>query len=177
MLTNNKRPVNSAADLAGLKIRVPEAPISIAIFKALEANPTPVAFNELYGALQQKVVDGQENGYNTIAAGKFYEVQKYVAETNHMWGANPFYVSEKFYQSVPADIQKLIMECGANAGTAQRKLYRDMVAGSKQTCIDNGMQVSTPDLAGLKEKTKVVYTDFIKQYPQYESIIKEIQAL
>jgi tripartite ATP-independent transporter DctP family solute receptor len=177
VLSNNKRPVNSLSDLQGLKIRVPEAPVSIAIFDALGANPTPIAFNELYGALQQGVVDGQENGYNTITLNKLNEVQKYVAETNHMWSANALLVSEKWWKTLPADIQNLIKEVGAEFCTTQRKLYRDMTEQSKQTAIASGVTVTTPELDEFREATRPVYEDFYKQVPEAEAIVEQILAL
>lgn len=96
VVSTNKK-IESLADLKGLKMRVPQAPISIAIFNALGCNATPLAFNELYSALQQKVVDGQENGYPTFSTNHYYEVQDYIAETYHMWSINELFVSEMFW--------------------------------------------------------------------------------
>jgi tripartite ATP-independent transporter DctP family solute receptor len=177
VITNSRRPIVNLPDIKGLKIRTPEAPISVAIFNALGANVTPMAFGELYCALQQKVVDGQENAYNTVASSRLFEVQKYVAETNHMWGAFVVLASTKWWDTLDADLQEAISVAAAESSTYQRKLFREETAQSKQMCLDGGMVVSSPDMAQLSAAVQSVYEDFYKQYPQYKSIVERIQAL
>jgi hypothetical protein len=87
-VTNSKRPIMKPEDLDGLKIRVIPNPVFLDTFKAFKANPVPMPFAELYGALESKAVDGQENPFAVIASNKFYEVQKYVSGTNHVYAAN-----------------------------------------------------------------------------------------
>ena len=89
-ITSSSKPIKTAEDLKGYRIRVPVSPIFVSLFKALGASPTSINFNELYTALQTRLVDGQENGLVAIEAGKLYEVQKYVSETNHIW--DPFWL-------------------------------------------------------------------------------------
>lgn len=177
VITNSKRPINKLSDLKGLKIRTPEAPISVAIFKALGANVTPMAFNELYSALQQGVVDGQENAYNTVASSSFFEVQKYVAETNHMWGNFAILASEKWWQGLPKDIQDAIAKAAKEASVYQRKVFREQTEKSKQLCLDKGMQLTKPDPAEFIQAVQPVYQDFLKQHPDYKSIVDEILSL
>lgn len=177
VITNSIRPINSLADLKGLKIRTPEAPISVAIFNALGANTTTISFSELYSALQQGVVDGQENAYNTLATERYFETQKYVCESNHMMGVVAIVASNKWWVTLPADLQEAIREATRLAGTYQRKIFREQTAGSKRICIENGMQVTTPDLTEFREAVKVVYDDFYAKYPQYKGLVEQIQAL
>ena len=88
-VTNSKRPITKGEDLDGLKLRVIPNPVFLETFKAFKANPVPMPFAELYGALESKAVDGQENPYTVILSSKFYEVQKYVSGTNHVYATNP----------------------------------------------------------------------------------------
>lgn len=177
VVTNSKRPINKLSDLKGLKIRTPEAPISVAILKALGANVTTMAWNEVYSALQQGVVDGQENSYNTIATSSLFEVQKYVAETNHMWGNFAILASEKWWQGLPKDIQDAIAKAAQEASTYQRKVFREQLAKNKQLCLDKGMQLTQPDPAEFIQAVQPVYEDFYKQHPDYKSIVDEILSL
>lgn len=174
--TTNKK-IESLSDLQGLKMRTPEAPISIAIFNALGCNATPISFNELYSALQQGVVDGQENGYPTIDSNKYYEVQKYIAETYHMWGSMVLFVSDKFYQTLTPEQQTLVDECLLESGTYQRNLYREMQDSNKQHLIDSGVEITYPDMEEWREATEVVYEDFYKDYPELKSIAEEIMSM
>lgn len=177
VVTNSQKPITSLADIKGMKIRTPEAPISVAIFSALGANVTPLSFGELYSALQQKVVDGQENAYNTVASSRFFEVQKYVAETNHMWGSYVVMASGRWWNTLDADIQEAIKTAAMESSVYQRELFRSQSAESKQMCIDGGMEVSFPNIDEFRDSVSTVYEDFYKQYPQYKSIVEEIQAL
>ena len=96
-VTNSKRPITKAEDLDGLKMRVIPNPVFLETFKAFKANPVPMPFAELYGALETKAVDGQENPFAVILSNKFYEVQKYVSATNHVYAANIVLVSKRFW--------------------------------------------------------------------------------
>jgi len=177
VITNSKNPINGLNDIQGLKIRTPQAPISVAIFEALGANVTPMSFGELYSGLQQGVVDGQENAYNTVASSRFFEVQKYVAETNHMWGCYVLMASGKWWDTLDKDIQEAIQTAAAETSTYQRQIFREQTASSKAQCEKNGMEISTPDIEELRTSVAPVYDNFYKEYPQYKSIVEQIQAL
>lgn len=177
VITNSKHPINSLADIKGLKIRTPQAPISVAIFEALGANVTPLSFGELYSALQQKVVDGQENAYNTVASSRFFEVQQYVAETNHMWGCFVVMASGKWWNTLDKDMQTAIETAAAEAAAYQRQIFREQSAGSKAQCEEAGMEISYPDAAELRQAVAPVYENFYKEYPQYKDIVVQIQAM
>ena len=109
-VTNNKKPVKSPADLKGVKIRTMENPMHLAYFKELGANPTPMSWGELYTALQQGTVDAQENPYAMISDGKFYEVQKFVSETGHVFSVTMLISNKKFMEKLPEDLRKIVVK-------------------------------------------------------------------
>ncbi len=113
--TNNKRPIRTLADLKGLKIRTMPTKSVMDTVAALGASPVPMDFSELFTALQQGVVDGQENPFMIIWSSKFYEVQKYLTLTYHMWDTFIFTVNEKFFQSLDPDLQKIVLQSGREA--------------------------------------------------------------
>ncbi|NLW06621.1 MAG: TRAP transporter substrate-binding protein [Clostridia bacterium] len=121
-LSNNVRPVKSPADMKGMKIRVQENPYQIAIFEALGANPTPMAFGELYTALQQKQVDGQDNSIMITYTSKFYEVQKYYTLIQHTFNANAFIINKEFFESLPAEYQTVIKDAVKAAVVELRRI-------------------------------------------------------
>lgn len=114
-LTTADKAVRGPADIKGLKIRVPDQEIYVATLKNMGANATPMAFSEVYLALQQGVIDGQENPAATIAANKFHEVQKYLSKTSHIIGVNSIYMSDAIYQKIPAEYQDIILKSGDEA--------------------------------------------------------------
>ena len=173
VISSNKK-IESLADLKGMKMRVPQAPISIAIFNALGANATPVAFNELYSALRQGVVDGQENGYPTFTSNRYYEVQKYIAESYHMWSINELFVSDVFWQKLTPELQEIVQTACEESGVDQRNLYREMQDSSKQEALDNGVEITYPDMTEWKEATESVYTDFYAEYDWGEELVQKI---
>jgi TRAP-type transport system periplasmic protein len=109
-MTNSKRPIKRPDDLKGLKIRVVESPVFIDTFKALGANPTPLPFPEIYNALQQKVIDGQDNPLYTSILMKFTEVNKFATVTNHILTECPVVVNKKFWASLTPDQQRIFHE-------------------------------------------------------------------
>jgi tripartite ATP-independent transporter DctP family solute receptor len=125
-LTNSVREVKAPADLKGLKIRTMQNPIHLEAFRAMGANPTPMPFSEVFTALQQKTIDGQENPIPTIWLSKFYEVQKYVSMTGHVYGPHIVLINLKLFESFPPDHQKIIIEAAKESGIYQRTTNRKM---------------------------------------------------
>ena len=124
-ITNSKRPINMPADLKGLKIRTPADPMTVDIFQALGAATQQIAFGELYVALQQGVVDGQENPLANIASNKLYEVNKYVSLSGHKWESTPFLMSQVAVKKVkPAELE-IIKKAAKEAGVLQRRLMAE----------------------------------------------------
>lgn len=115
-VTTSTAPVKGPADLKGLKIRVPPGNIFISLFRALGASPTSLNYNEMYAALQNRVMDAQENPVGVLVAARLYEVQKYLSVTNHMWAGYWFLANRRAFEALPADIQatasRIINKCG-----------------------------------------------------------------
>lgn len=125
-LTNSVHEVKSPEDLKGLKIRTMQNPIHLQAFRAMGANPTPMPFSEVFTALQQKTIDGQENPIPTIWLSKFYEVQPYVSLTNHVYGPHLLIIGKKLWDSFPPEDQKVIAEAAKESAVYQRALNRKM---------------------------------------------------
>ena len=144
VLTNSKRPVRTLADLQGLKIRVPKNEIMIATYQAWGINPTPMAWSETFTALQQGVVDGQDNPYITVSAMKFNEVQKYITSLRYVFSLEPIVVSEQVYKKQTPDVQKAILEAGAEATEHSYKFLLDTEDKIKKDLTAKGMQITEP---------------------------------
>ena len=124
-LTNSKRLIKTADDISGLKVRVIQSPIYIETFNALGANAVPMPFPEVYTALEQKTIDGQENPYTVIEANKFQEVQKFVAGTRHIYNPQSFIISKKSWDKLNKEEQDVLMAAAKESQTYQRKVSRD----------------------------------------------------
>ena len=150
-ITSSDRPIRSAADLAGYHIRVPVSPIFTSLFKALGASPTSINFNELYTALQTHLVDGQENGLVAIEAGKLYEVQKHLAETNHIW--DPFWVmaNRRSFGRLPEDLQGLVRQEFDRAALEQREDVARLDATLKDQLAAKGLAFVAADRPSFRE--------------------------
>lgn len=135
-ITTSTKPINTVADLKGLKIRVPPSPVWVAMFRALGASPTSINLNELYSALQTKIVDGQENPLVQIETVKIYEVQKFCSMTGHVWDGNWILANGKKWAALPADVKKIISNHFDSAAIKQRedvaRLNKDLEASLKQ---------------------------------------------
>lgn len=174
--TNSVKPITKLDDLQGMKIRTPQSKAQIAIFNAFGANVTPLSFTELYSALQQGVVDGQENGYNTIVSQAFYEVQSYIAETNHMWGSFSIVANLKWWDSLSEEDQQIIQKAVNEASTHERMLSRKEAEKNKQVCIDYGCEITYPDLTNFVKAVQPVYDNFYAENPDFKPLVEEIIA-
>ena len=175
-VTNSKKAITAPADLAGLKIRTPEDKMTIAIFEALGASPSPLAFSELYLALQQGTFDGQENPVSNIYANNFADVQKYISMTNHKYECKNMVFSLTSWNKYPEDVQNLLKEAAKKFGDEHRKAIVDSQAEQLAALQEKGMEVTEPDLAPFQEATKSVYDDFYAQYDWAEDLVSRIQA-
>ncbi len=158
-ITNSKRPLTKVEDIAGLKLRVIPNAINVDWVKALDANPTPLPFPEVYAALEQKAIDGQENPVTVINANKLYEVQKYLALTNHQYNPQSVMISKKFWDNLSADEKKIISDAAAQATAFQREQSRGQVAGALENIKKSGMQVtefSPAEIGKFVDKMKPV---------------------
>ena len=158
-ITNSRRPINTVEDIAGLKLRVIPNAINVDWVKALGANPTPMAFPEVYAALEQKAIDGQENPLNVILANKFAEVQKHLAITNHQYNPQSLIFSKKIWDTLGGDERKILLDAAAEAGKFQRQVSREAGGSTLDALKKAGMQVtefSPAEQAKLRDKLKPV---------------------
>lgn len=174
------RPIESMADFKGLRLRVPNVPYYVQMTKALGANPTTMAFSEVFTGLEQKVIDGQENPFSTIRSSSFNEVQKYCLVTNHMFSPNEWIINEKFYQSLGAENQKIVADAAKEAAAYNWELAKQKEVEDKDYLKKNGMTIIEPDAAfrqQMIDSQKEVRQWFYTNYPGSEELAKEIEAL
>jgi TRAP-type transport system periplasmic protein len=145
-ITSRLKPIGTPEDLRGMKIRLPVAPTLIALFKSLGASPTALNFGEVYSALQTGVVDGQENPLQLIDEAKFYEVQKYVSMTSHVWVGIHFGFNLAAWKKLPPDIQDIIGQHITEAATLQRADWIRNNETVTKTLQDRGMVFNTPEM-------------------------------
>lgn len=154
-LTNSKRAVTKVEDLDGIKLRVMQNNVFLESFKTLGANAVPLPFSELFSALETKTVDGQENPYNTILSSKFYEVQKYLSVTNHVYSPWIVTVSKKWWDGLSKDEQKVLMDAAKASRDFERKDTREEAARALGDLKGKGMQINelTPaETARMRDK-------------------------
>ena len=141
-LTNSKRPVQKLEDFEGIKLRVMQNNVYLDSFKSLGANAVPMPFSELFSALETKTVDGQENPYNTILSSKFFEVQRYLSITNHVYSPWIVLVSKKWWDGLSRDEQKVLMDAARASRDFERKDTREEAGRALAELRAKGMQVN-----------------------------------
>jgi len=176
-LTNSRREVKSPADLKGLKIRTMQNPIHLEAFRAMGANPTPMPFSEVFTAMQQKTIDGQENPIPTIWLSKFYEVQKYITLTGHVYGPQIMLINKKLWDSFPAADRKVIAEAAQESAVYQRALNRKM----NREFVDNLRKAGTTVTELTPEQHKAFVDAVASVYATWEpkigkALLNEFQA-
>src|SRR6056300_633397 len=174
-ITNNTRPINVPSDLEGVKLRTPKSKWRLKMFKLYGANPTPMAFSEVFTALKTGVMDGQENPYAQIASAKFQEVQKYLSITGHVY--TPAYIlsSKKHFTKLPADVQAALREAAVETQayvyeTAAR-LENELLTVIK----DAGVAVNTADKAAFIAASKPIYDDYASSVKGGDALISKVQ--
>jgi tripartite ATP-independent transporter DctP family solute receptor len=182
--TNNVRPIKSAADMAGIRMRVPPSPMSLEMVKAMGGAPTPVPWEELYGAMQSGVVDGQENPVGVALDYSFYQVQKYMTLDNHQLGLNTLMMNEAFFQSLPADLREVVVT-GARMAAATE--YGERNYQARVSAVDklreHGMEVYAPTAAEIetfRSAVKEPMQAYLKKEldPAYvDAVYAEVEAL
>jgi TRAP-type transport system periplasmic protein len=182
--TNNVKPIKSAADMEGIRMRVPPSPMSLEMVKAMGGSPTPVPWEELYGAMQSGVVDGQENPVGVVLDYSFYQVQKYLTLDNHQLGMNALVVNEQFFQSLPPDL-RVVLVTGAQMAAATEygeRNYQARVSAVEQLRAD-GMEVYAPtpeELDTFRAATLEPIQGYLKQEldPEYvDAVYQEITEI
>jgi TRAP-type transport system periplasmic protein len=166
-VTNSKRPINRPEDLAGLKIRVMQNPVYLDTFKAVDANPVPMAFGELFTALETKTVDAQENPYSIILGNKFNEVQKYLTITRHTYNAFIVLMSKKFWDSLSPTEKKIVQDAAIESRTYERQVARAAADKDLEALKAKGMQVnelSPTELGRMRALLKPVSDKYAASY-------------
>jgi tripartite ATP-independent transporter DctP family solute receptor len=175
-ITNNVRPIVKPEDLKGIKLRVPGGVWRVKMFQAYGANPSPMPFSEVYSALQQGVMDAQENPFPQIASAKFQEVQKYLSLTGHVYTPAYLIVSEDFWKKLPKDVQDTIAKIAQTTGDFARsegeRLDKELISK-----LAPPMQVNEPDKEAFIKASTGVYQEFGKQVPGGAELVKLIQSL
>ncbi|MHA6789077.1 TRAP transporter substrate-binding protein [Pseudomonas bijieensis] len=179
-LTNSKHPVTRLEDMQGLKIRVIQSPIYLETFSALGANPVPMAFPEVYTGLEQHTIDGQENPFTVIEGNKFYEVQKYLSVTGHIFNPQSLIISQKTWSRLNDDEKAMIRAAAAEAQTFQREVTAASMDKAKATLAAamTVNEISPAEKDRLRERVKPVVDKFAKSLDgdlvktMYEEIAK-----
>jgi len=167
--TNSKRPITRVEDLSGLKLRSLQNPLFIDFTNALGANAVPLSFTELYTALENRTVDGQENTYATIENAKFDEVQKYLSETKHFYASQIILIGDKFWKQLSDEERKIFQEASTEAIDFQRKAARESDSRAREALKKRGMQineVSPQEITRLRERVKPVLDKYAGQFPE-----------
>jgi len=176
-IVNSKRPLTKLEDISGLKLRTMQSKIFIDSFTALGANPVPLAFSELFTAMETKAVDGAENAATVIESSKFYEVQKYMSITHHMYAAMAIIINKKLWDGLSLDEKKLLREASVEASRYQRTVNREQEVKAIASLKKNGMQInemSPAELNRMREKVRPVVADIAKTVG--EPLVTELNA-
>jgi TRAP-type transport system periplasmic protein len=176
-ITNNVRPIVNPEDLKGVKLRTPRGEWRLKMFQAYGANPTPMAFSEVFTALKTGVMDGQENPLINVWSAKFYEVQKYLSMTGHVYIPAYLVTSPNTFKKWPADVQKVILEAAAEMGDVARANGQafddDLLAKIKA----KGVAVNEADKDAFVEASKKIYEEFGAKVEGGAELIKQIMEL
>jgi tripartite ATP-independent transporter DctP family solute receptor len=162
-MTNGRRPIEKLEDFSGLKLRVVQSPLFIDLFTQLGTNPVPIPFPELYTALEQQVVDGQENPLVTIESMKFNEVQKYLSITRHIYNPQAVLISKRTWDNLSGQERTIVSEAAVESRDYQRKVSREKNAQSVENLRKTGMQVNEvpiSEMDRIREKIKPVVTKY-----------------
>jgi len=173
-LTNSKRVVETPADAEGIKLRTMENKVHMAIWKALGADPTPMAWGELFTALQQGVVDGQENPVPIIYTQKVYEVQKYLSLTGHVFSPALILMSQRQFDRLPDELQELVQKAAQESAVYQRSVITEMENEQIEKLEAEGMVITYPDKEPFLEQTKSVYDEFKSELGDDADLLQQI---
>ncbi|HYI68838.1 MAG TPA: TRAP transporter substrate-binding protein [Skermanella sp.] len=175
-ITNSKRPIEKPTDLQGIKLRVPSGVWRVKMFQSYGANPSPMAFSEVFVALQTGVMDGQENPLAQIYPSRFYEVQKYLSMTNHVY--TPAYLTAgRSWKKYSPEIQKALTDAAVETQPVVYEIAAKMDEDFLQKLKDGGMQVNQVDQSVFVTASEGIYKDFAAQVPEAKDLIQKAQEL
>jgi TRAP-type transport system periplasmic protein len=176
-ITNSRKPINTPADLQGIKLRVPEGKWRVKMFQTYGANPSPMKFSEVFTALQTGVMDGQENPFTQIYSAKFHEVQKYISLTGHVYTPAYATVGAKKWATLPADVRQVLEATAKETqGFVYEKAAKDegeLLAKIKAA----GVAVNTPNKDAFVKASAPVYEEFSKEVSGSKDVIDRAIAL
>ncbi len=164
--TSSTKPITGPEDYKGFKIRVPVSPLWTSMFKAFDAAPASINFNEVYSALQTKIVEGQENPLALISTAKLYEVQKYCSLTNHMWDGYWFLANRRAWEALPADVRTIVAR-NINAAALNARVDTEKLnATVRQELTAKGLTFNQPDVTPFREKLRAAgfYSEWKGKY-------------
>lgn len=175
-IATNKKPIKEFADLKGLKMRTQENKVQIDTINAFGASATPIAFGELFLSAQQGIIDGQGNSLAVLIPQKYYEVHKYLTETNHMYSAGMILMNNDNFDSYTEDIQKILVDAAKEAGTHEREFVQQLEQEYKEMAIENGMEfIEDIDLEPFKKAVEPMYEKYKDEYGEIHKIIFETE--
>ncbi len=179
-LTNSKRPVRNLEDVKGMKIRVPQSPIMLASWEAWGANPIPMAWSETFTALQQQVVDGQDNPYIVNNTMKFYEIQDYMTEIHHQYSLQPLLIGNRTFDKMNDEERDILTRAGLEAQQHALMFQLSEADKAKQNMIDNGVEFFTLEdeekwIELAKEKVWPQFYDSIGGKENFESVLEQLK--
>jgi TRAP-type transport system periplasmic protein len=163
-ITNNVRPISEIDDFKGLKIRVPESDVRLETFKALGSSPLPMAWSEVFTALQQGSIDGQENPLSVVNSSSFYDVQKYLTISNHVYSPATLFINSSKWDSLTKDQQDIILEAAGEGRDLNRKMNQEQDEEMVKGLEEKGMEVTViEDIKPFQEATKPVWDQVSKE--------------
>ncbi|MBR9904598.1 MAG: TRAP transporter substrate-binding protein [Gammaproteobacteria bacterium] len=170
-VSNNVRPIETPDDLEGLKIRTPPDEMTVDIFEALGANPTPMNFSELYIALEQGVVDGQENPLMNIYSSKLHEVQDYISLTGHKYESTPLLMSKMVWDTLSPEYQEVIQQAAVEAGEFNRQASLEADDALRSKMEEAGVAFNEVNPEPFVEATSSVYDQWAEEYPELVEMV------
>ncbi|MBM7573587.1 TRAP transporter substrate-binding protein [Aquibacillus albus] len=177
-VVSSDKPVKSMEDFEGLRLRMPNIPIFINTGEAMGANIQPLAFSEVFTALEQGVINGQDNPYATLYASGWYEVQSHVLETNHMFSPNAYLMNKEFFDGLDQETQDIIVEAANEAAQLEWELAEEAEIEVKQQLEEAGLEITVPSddfRQQLVDSMDPVYQDLYKEFDWAEEFIGKIR--
>ena len=176
-ITNNTRPIDTPADLQGIKLRTPNGEWRVKMFQLYGANPTPMAFSEVFTALQTKVIDGQENPYAQIASAKFQEVQKYLSITGHVYTPGYVLVAENQWQKLPEDVRADLEACGSETQGFVYEHAAKLETELLDVIREAGVEINEANNQAFIDASAPIYEEFATTVDGGAELIEKIQSL
>ena len=176
-ITNNTRPINTPEDLQGIKLRTPNGEWRVKMFREYGANPTPMAFSDVFAALQTGVMDGQENPYAQIASAKFEEVQEYLSITGHVYTPAYILALQKHFDNQPDEVKAVLNDCASETQTFTYEKAAELETELLEVIKEAGVEVNEADKDAFIEASKPIYDAFAEDVERGQEMIDAVLAL